>query len=66
MDTSRLTRNSLTALQRAQSLAVRHNHQAVDTDHLLAALLEDDNGVPCRLLLRTPVRPDVARCSRAA
>ena len=59
MDTSKLTEKSLEALQKAQGLAVRHGHTAVDTDHLLAALLQDREGVVSRLVARTPVRPDV-------
>ncbi|MCB9685528.1 MAG: ATP-dependent chaperone ClpB [Alphaproteobacteria bacterium] len=59
MDTSKLTQKSLEALQRAQSLAVRYGHQAVDTDHLLAALLQDKEGVAPRLIGRTSVRPEV-------
>src|SRR5688572_18296013 len=59
MDTSKLTQKSLEALQRAQSLAVRHGHPAVDGDHVLAALVQDPEGIVPRLVARTPVRPDV-------
>ncbi|MEQ1567041.1 MAG: ATP-dependent chaperone ClpB [Myxococcota bacterium] len=59
MDTQKLTQKSLEALQRAQSLAVRHGHTAVDSDHLLSALLADKDGIVPRLVGRTQVRPDV-------
>ena len=59
MDLNKLTQKSQEALRRAQSLAVRFGHQAVDSEHLLAALVQDEEGIVPRLVLRTPVRPDV-------
>ena len=58
MDTSKLTTKSLEALQQAQSLAVRHRHTAVDTDHLLAALLGPPDGLARRLVHRMGVAAD--------
>ncbi len=58
MDTSKLTTKSIEALQGAQSLAVRHQHQAVDTDHLLAALLQPTDGLARRLVHRMGVAAD--------
>jgi ATP-dependent Clp protease ATP-binding subunit ClpB len=58
MDTSKLTTKSMEALQAAQGLAVRHQHQAVDTDHLLAALLANKDGLAPKLLHRVGVAPD--------
>lgn len=45
MDLNRLTEQSQEALRRAQALAVRRNHQGIDAAHLLAALLEERDGV---------------------
>jgi ATP-dependent Clp protease ATP-binding subunit ClpB len=45
MDLNRLTEQSQAALGSAQELAVRRNHQGVDSIHLLAALLEDKDGL---------------------
>ncbi|MCH6546526.1 MAG: type VI secretion system ATPase TssH, partial [Deltaproteobacteria bacterium] len=45
MDSSRLTEKSQEALQRAQSLAQRRNHQGVDIEHVLAALVESPEGL---------------------
>ena len=45
MDSSRLTEKSQEALQQAQSLARRRNHQGVDIEHLLAALVESPEGL---------------------
>ncbi|MEQ1501886.1 MAG: ATP-dependent chaperone ClpB, partial [Myxococcota bacterium] len=59
MDTNKLTQKSLEALNKAQSLAVRYGHTAVDTEHLMAALLDDREGIVPRLIARTQVRPDV-------
>ena len=59
MDTNKLTQKSMEALQRAQALAVRSGHNAVDTEHLLAALMQDREGIVPRLIGRTAVRPEV-------
>jgi len=49
MDFNKLTEKTQQALQSAQSLAVEHGHQAVDTDHLLLALCRDNTGLVPRL-----------------
>jgi len=64
MNTEKLTQKSLEALQKAQSLAVRYGHQAVDSDHLLAALLEQTDGIVPRLMNKMGIEP--ARLSEAA
>jgi ATP-dependent Clp protease ATP-binding subunit ClpB len=50
MDMNRLTQRSQEALQNAQSLATRAGHTEVDGEHLLAALLLDEQGVAPRVL----------------
>ena len=57
MDLNRMTQKTQEALGAAQTLAVRHNHQAVDTIHLLTALLEDEEGVVPRLVERAGADP---------
>jgi ATP-dependent Clp protease ATP-binding subunit ClpB len=52
MDLQRLTEKSQEALRAAQSLAIRRQHQAVDVEHLVAALLDDPNGLAATLLKR--------------
>ncbi|MCC7383871.1 MAG: ATP-dependent chaperone ClpB [Deltaproteobacteria bacterium] len=52
MASNKLTQKSQEALQSAQSLAVRRGHQEVDADHLLLALIEQEDGIFPRLLLR--------------
>src|SRR2546421_9894417 len=50
MDLSRLTQKSRQALSAAQDLATRAGHADVDTLHLLAALLQQPDGLVPRLL----------------
>ncbi len=59
MDLNKLTQKSQEALRRAHVLAVRYGHQTVDGEHLLAALVQDQDGIVPRLIARTAVRPDV-------
>ncbi|HWP58949.1 MAG TPA: ATP-dependent chaperone ClpB [Candidatus Acidoferrales bacterium] len=61
MDINRLTEKSQEALRRAQALAVRRNHQAVDAEHLLAALLEDEEGLAAAFLAAAGIAPSAAR-----
>src|SRR4029450_2702490 len=46
----KLTTKSQEALQQAQSLAEKRNHQAIDVEHLLFALLGQKEGVVLSLL----------------
>jgi ATP-dependent Clp protease ATP-binding subunit ClpB len=55
-DTSQLTQKVQDALQVAQELAVRHSHQELDGEHLLLALLTQEEGLCPRLLERMGVR----------
>ncbi|MFB3788172.1 MAG: ATP-dependent chaperone ClpB [bacterium] len=50
MDLNRFTQKSQEALGEAQNLAIRHGHVEVDTDHLLLALLEQEEGLIPRML----------------
>ena len=50
MDANKLTQKSQEALQEAQSIAVRLNHQQVDAEHLLLALCEQEDGLLPSLL----------------
>lgn len=55
MDTSKLTEKSLEAIQNAQKLAIRYGHQEVDILHLMAALVEQPDGLIPRLLQRMDI-----------
>jgi len=52
MNLNKLTQRSLEALQSAQSLAIQHNHQQIDQEHLLLALLQQENSLLMQLLRR--------------
>jgi ATP-dependent Clp protease ATP-binding subunit ClpB len=52
MDMSRLTQRSQEALQDAQTRALRYGHTEVDGEHLLAALLDQPEGLAPRLLVQ--------------
>jgi ATP-dependent Clp protease ATP-binding subunit ClpB len=73
MDMNRLTQKSQEALQEAQSVAVRMGQTEVDGEHLLLALLDQQDGLTTRLLagagadpatLRAAVEADLAKRAR--
>src|ERR1700742_2122556 len=61
MDLSKLTEKSQSALTEAQAIATRHQHQAVDVEHLALALLEQEEGLVPRLLEKAGVSPDLVK-----
>ncbi len=60
MNANKLTQRSLEALQSAQSLAIQHNHQQVDQQHLVLALLQQENSLLAQLFRRMGIEGDVA------
>jgi len=54
----KLTLKAQEALQAAQEIAARHEHQQLEPLHLLAALVEQREGVVAPLLTRLGARPD--------
>ncbi|MBQ7170133.1 MAG: AAA family ATPase, partial [Synergistaceae bacterium] len=50
MDINRLTRKSQEALNASQAIASEYNHQQVDCEHLLYAMLRDSDGLIPQLL----------------
>ena len=50
MNPNRFTEKLQEALARAQSAASAAHHQAVDVEHLLVALLEDEQGLAASIL----------------
>ena len=61
MDLNRLTEKTQEALQRAQALATRRNHQGVDVEHLLAALLDEREGLATAFLAAAGIAPSAVR-----
>jgi ATP-dependent Clp protease ATP-binding subunit ClpB len=57
MDINRFTEKSQQALQEAQALAERRQHQGVDVEHLAAALLADPEGLATAILSAAGVPP---------
>ena len=55
MDPNKLTESTQTALNDAQTKAVRYGHTEVDVEHVLLALLERPDGLVGRLLDRAGV-----------
>jgi ATP-dependent Clp protease ATP-binding subunit ClpB len=52
MDINRFTEKLQEAIRAAQSLAVRYGHQQIDVEHLLAALLQQENGLAPSILAK--------------
>src|SRR5690349_9194382 len=57
MRLDKLTVKSSEAVQNAQGLAERRNHQAIDVEHLLFSLLGQKEGVTLSLLQKLGVQP---------
>ena len=55
MNPEKLTQKSQDALREAQAIATRRNHQQIDVEHLLAALLAQEQGIVPALLERAGV-----------
>src|SRR5207253_7985952 len=55
MDINRFTEKVQQALSAAQGKAVRYSHQQIDVEHVLAALLEQENGLAASILLKAGV-----------
>jgi ATP-dependent Clp protease ATP-binding subunit ClpB len=61
MDLNRLTQKSQQALEEAQRLAAARNHQQLEPEHILFALLSDPDGVVYPLLHAVGVSPRTLR-----
>jgi ATP-dependent Clp protease ATP-binding subunit ClpB len=61
MDLNKFTEKSQAALTEAQAIGTRHQHQAVDVEHLALALLEQEEGLVPRLLEKAGVSPDLVK-----
>lgn len=57
MNTNNFTQKTVEALQAAQSLAVEHQNQALEPEHLAAALASQENGLVPQLLQKLGVEP---------
>ncbi len=55
MDMNQFTQKTVSALQRAQSLAIEYQHMQVEQEHLLSALTENDADLIPQLLAKCGV-----------
>ena len=60
MDFEKFSERARGFIQTAQTIALRENHQRVVPDHLLKALLDDDQGLAANLIKRAGGDPAVA------
>ena len=58
MDMNRLTQKSQEALFQAQNIAIKYGHQEVDCEHLLLALLQQEQGLIPRILEKMGVNSE--------
>jgi ATP-dependent Clp protease ATP-binding subunit ClpB len=61
MDLTKFTEKSQAALTEAQNIATRNQHQAVDVEHLMLALLEQEGGLVPRLFEKNQLAPDLLK-----
>src|SRR5947208_3308252 len=61
MDINRFTEKGQEALAAAQRLAVRFNHQQVDVEHLLLAMLDQDAGLAPAILSKAELSVDALK-----
>ncbi len=61
MNLNQMTQKTQEAVAAAQNLAVKLGHQAIDVEHLLAALLEQEGGIAPRLVERAGVAVEPLR-----
>ena len=53
MDLNKFTERAKGFVQNAQSLAIRENHQRLLPEHLLKALIDDDQGLAANLVINS-------------
>ena len=61
MDFNRFTEKLQEAVRAAQSIAIQHGNQQLDTEHLLLALLEQEGGLAPSILNKADIRVDALR-----
>jgi ATP-dependent Clp protease ATP-binding subunit ClpB len=61
MNLDKFTERSRGFLQAAQTIAMRENHQKLAPEHLLKALMDDDQGLAANLISRAGGAPDRVR-----
>ena len=57
MDLTKFTERARGFMQAAQTIAVRENHQRLAPEHILKALMDDDQGLASNLIQRSGGAP---------
>jgi ATP-dependent Clp protease ATP-binding subunit ClpB len=58
MNIEKFTLKAQEALQEAKAIAERRNHQQIDVEHLLSALLSQKDGIVVPILQKLGANPD--------
>ena len=58
MDLSKFTERARGFIQAAQTIAIRENHQRITPEHILKALMDDDQGLASNLIKRAGGQPE--------
>ena len=58
MDLSKFTERARGFIQAAQTIAIRENHQRITPEHILKALMDDDQGLASNLIKRAGGKPE--------
>lgn len=61
MEFEKMTRKVQEAVASAQNLALRKEHQQVDVEHLLLAMVEQEGGLTSSILLKANVQPGILK-----
>jgi ATP-dependent Clp protease ATP-binding subunit ClpB len=61
MDFNRFTEKLQEAIRAAQSIAIQHGNQQLDTEHLLLALLDQEGGLAPSILNKADIRVDALK-----
>ena len=61
MDLSKFTERSRGFVQAAQTIAMRESHQRMAPEHILKALMDDDQGLAANLIERSGGAPERVR-----
>ncbi|WP_320170777.1 ATP-dependent chaperone ClpB [Maridesulfovibrio sp.] len=57
MDPNKFTKKTNDAIAEAQSIAVKNGQQQIDVEHLLLALVEQENGIVAKILEKSSIDP---------
>lgn len=57
MDPNKFTQKTNDAIAAAQSLAVKHGQQQIEVEHLLLALVDQENGIVSKILEKSSIDP---------